>query len=92
MSEVYNRYNVQILCIADSLDATDLQAEILKALKTVPKLTVKATTFDTWTDGMTGAVREYDENGKEIIEEAAAEDTAAEETSETTETGTETAA
>lgn len=63
----YNRFNVNILCIADSEDVTELQSKILAALKTVPKLTVKATNFDTWTDGMTGSVREYDENGEEIV-------------------------
>ena len=47
---------------------TDLQSKILQVLSTVPKLTVKTTNFDTWVDGMTGVVREFDENGKEIVE------------------------
>ena len=68
MATTYNRFSVNILCIADSSSVTDLQSKILQVLSTVPKLTVKTTNFDTWVDGMTGVVRECDENGKEIVE------------------------
>lgn len=68
MATTYNRFSVNILCIADSSSVTDLQSKILQVLSTVPKLTVKTTNFDTWVDGMTGVVREFDENGKEIVE------------------------
>ena len=68
MATTYNRFSVNILCIADSSSVTDLQSKILQVLSTVPKLTVKTTNFDTWVDGMTGVVREVDENGKEIVE------------------------
>ena len=68
MATKFNRFTVNILCIADSASVTDLQSKILQVLSTVPKLTVKTTNFDTWVDGMTGEVREFDENGKEIVE------------------------
>lgn len=68
MATTYNRFSVNILCIADSSSVTDLQSKILQVLSTVPKLTVKTTNFDTWVDGMTGVVREFDENGKGIVE------------------------
>lgn len=87
MAMTYNRFTVNILCIADSASVTDLQSKILQVLSTVPKLTVKTTNFDTWVDGMTGEVRKFDENGKEIAEPAtpatstdAAAETAASET------------
>lgn len=72
MATKFNRFTVNILCIADSTSVTDLQSKILQVLSTVPKLTVKTTNFDVWVDGMTGAVREFDENGKEIVETATA--------------------
>lgn len=72
MATKYNRFNVSILCIADSADVTDLQSKILQALNGVAKVTVKMTNFDKWVDGVTGAVKEYDEDGKEIVEEVAA--------------------
>ena len=56
MATTYNRFSVNILCIADSSSVTDLQSKILQVLSTVPKLTVKTTNFDTWVDGMTGVV------------------------------------
>ena len=46
MATTYNRFNINILCIADSADATDLQSKVLQALSSVPKLTVKMTTLD----------------------------------------------
>lgn len=37
MATIYNRFNVNILCIADSADATDLQSKVLQALSSVPE-------------------------------------------------------
>ena len=74
----YNRFNVNILCIADADDVTALQSKILQVLSTVPRLTVKMTNFDRWVDGMSGKVREYDADGNEIVA------TSATTTSETT--------
>lgn len=71
MATTYNRFNVNILCIADSADATDLQSKVLQALSSVPKLTVKMTNLDRWVDGATGKVRSYDEDGKELVETTA---------------------
>ena len=71
MATTYNRFNVNILCIADSADATDLQRKVLQALSSVPKLTVKMTNLDRWVDGTTGKVRAYGEDGKELTETAA---------------------
>uniref|UniRef100_UPI0040265C6B hypothetical protein n=1 Tax=Mesosutterella multiformis TaxID=2259133 RepID=UPI0040265C6B len=71
MATIYNRFNVNILCIADSADATDLQSKVLQALSSVPKLTVKMTNLDRWVDGATGKVRSYDEDGKELAETTA---------------------
>ncbi|MBM6983580.1 MAG: hypothetical protein I3J00_06815 [Mesosutterella multiformis] len=68
MATTYNRFNVNILCIADSADATDLQSKVLQALSSVPKLTVKMTTLDRWVDGTTGKVKAYGEDGKELAE------------------------
>lgn len=68
MATTYNRFNVNILCIADSADATDLQSKVLQALSSVPKLTVKMTTLDRWADGTTGKVKAYGEDGKELAE------------------------
>lgn len=68
MATIYNRFNVNILCIADSADATDLQSKVLQALSSVPKLTVKMTTMDRWVDGATGKVKAYGEDGKELVE------------------------
>lgn len=85
MATTYNRFNASILCIADSADVTDLQSKIIQVLSTVPKLTVKATNFDRWVDGMTGEVREFDENGKEIVETPAVVATTAEATPSTVE-------
>lgn len=71
MATIYNRFNVNILCIADSADATDLQSKVLQALSSVPKLTVKMTNLDRWVDGATGKVKAYDESGDEITDSAA---------------------
>lgn len=30
MATTYNRFNINILCIADSADATDLQSKVLR--------------------------------------------------------------
>lgn len=70
MATIYNRFNVNILCIADSADATDLQSKVLQALSSVPKLTVKMTNLDRWVDGATGTgkVKAYGEDGKELVE------------------------
>ena len=68
MATIYNRFNVNILCIADSADATELQSKVLQALSSVPKLTVKMTNLDRWVDGATGKVKAYGEDGKELVE------------------------
>jgi hypothetical protein len=62
----YNRFNVSILCVADSQDDVALYGAIKQALNAIPKVSVKVVNLDLWQDGGTGKTREFDENGNEI--------------------------
>jgi len=62
----YNRFNVSILCVADSEDDVALYGQIKNALKVVPKTTVKVINLDLWQD-CDGKTREFNENGEEIF-------------------------
>jgi len=64
----YNRYNISVLCVADSQDDVALYGAIKNALNAIPKVSVKIINLDLWQDGGTGKTREFDENGNEIFE------------------------
>ena len=82
----YNRFNVSILCVADSEDDVELYGSIKKALNALPKVSVKIVNLDLWQDGATGRTREFDEEGKEIFPvEPVVEEPAPEETTEPSE-------
>lgn len=71
MSDIYNRYTVQVLCTVDSADSSVSQKQIKEALNALPKTRVKQISFDEWVNGMDGSERRFDENGKEILADAA---------------------
>ena len=81
----YNRFNISVLCVADSQDDVALYGAIKQALNALPKVSVKIINMDLWQDGATGRTREFDENGKEIFPEVPAP---VQETTETAETET----
>jgi hypothetical protein len=62
----YNRFNISVLCVADSQDDVSLYGAVKKALNAIPKVSVKVINLDLWQDGGTGKTREFDENGVEI--------------------------
>jgi hypothetical protein len=64
----YNRFNVSVLCVADSQDDVSLYGAIKSALNAIPKVSVKVINLDLWQDGGTGKTREFDENGNEVFE------------------------
>ena len=63
----YNRFNISVLCVADSQDDVALYGAIKQALSALPKVSVKIVNLDLWQDGATGRTREFDENGEEIF-------------------------
>ena len=70
MSDIYNRYTVQVLCMVDSADSSVSQKQIKEALSALPKVRVKQISFDMWTNGMDGSERRFYEDGKEILANA----------------------
>ena len=69
----YNRFNISVLCVADSQDDVALYGAIKQALNALPKVSVKIVNMDLWQDGGTGRTREFDENGNEILPEESLE-------------------
>jgi hypothetical protein len=63
----YNRFNISVLCVADSQDDVALYGAIKSALNAIPKVSVKVVNLDLWQDGATGRTREFTENGEEIF-------------------------
>lgn len=68
---IYNRYTVAILATVDSSDSAATQGAIKESLSALPKVRVKQISFDMWVNGMDGSERRFDEDGKEILADAA---------------------
>lgn len=72
MTELYNRFSVQILATVDARSTEELLSDINKALGQIPKFNIKAVSHDKWADGYTGRDRVFDENGDELSKQAEA--------------------
>ena len=70
----YNRFNVSILCVADSQDDVALYGAVKSALSALSKVSVKIINLDRWQDGATGRTREFDESGDEVFPAATVEE------------------
>ena len=62
----YNRFTFQVLGMIDGTDAVVVSNAISTALSSIPRTTVKTLNLDLWTDGYTGQVREFNEEGVDV--------------------------
>lgn len=79
----YNRFTFNVMGMIDGTEAEVLSNAIRTALASIPKTMIKTLNLDLWTDGYTGQVREFNEEGIDIatiIPETPVEDIAPTET------------
>lgn len=62
----YNRFTFQVLGMVDGTNAEEVSTAIRNALTAIPKTTVKTLNLDLWTDGFTGQIREFNEEGIDV--------------------------